>query len=148
MVARIGERSAFEVAKHEHDVLHLKLSSLAIRIEKRSVSLDKIVELLDSLRSFFIAHFQKEEQNGLFDLVEKRAPHLSRRVRKLMQEHFDLVERIDGLLRFARRGTGQPLCWWMLNHRMQDLIAKLRQHESEENYVLQMAYTDDLGTKD
>jgi hypothetical protein len=36
----------------------------------------------------------------------------------------------------------------MLNHRMEDLVAKLRKHESEENCVLQMAYSDDLGTKD
>lgn len=148
MVACVSPRSALEIAQQEHNQLHEKLDTLARLIEKRAVTLERVVELLESLRKFFIAHFQKEERSGLFELIEERAPHLSRQVRKIMGEHAELVKRMDGILRFARRGTGQPLCWWMLNHRMEDLVAKLRKHESDENGVLQMAYADDLGTKD
>ncbi len=148
MVARVSPRSALKIAQREHNQLHEKLNRLAHLIEKKAVTLEKVVELLKSLRKFFIAHFQKEEQSGLFELIEERAPHLNRVVRKVRGEHVELVQRMDGMLRFARRGTGQPLCWWMLNHRMQDLVVRLKQHESEENGMLQMAYADDLGTKD
>jgi iron-sulfur cluster repair protein YtfE (RIC family) len=148
MVAVIRKRSALEQAKREHEELHRKLTYLTRQIESRQSSLADIVVLLDGLRSFFIDHFQREEQSGLFEAIEKRAPHLGRNVRNLTREHYDLLERLDGLLRFARRGTGQPLCWWMLNLRMHDLVSRLQRHESEENLVLQMAYSDDIGTKD
>jgi iron-sulfur cluster repair protein YtfE (RIC family) len=149
MVARVKKNlSAFERAKHEHEELHRKLNYLTRQIESRQSSLADIVVLLDGLRNFFLHHFQREEQSGLFDAIEKRAPHLSRNVRNLTHEHYDLLERLDGLLRFARRGTGQPLCWWMLTQRMHDLVIRLQRHESEENLVLQMAYSDDIGTKD
>jgi iron-sulfur cluster repair protein YtfE (RIC family) len=149
MVARVKKGiSPFERAKREHEELHRKLNYLTRQIESRQSSLADIVVLLDGLRNFFVIHFQREEQSGLFDAIEKRAPHLSRNVRNLTREHYDLLERMDGLLRFARRGTGQPLCWWMLTQRMHDLMIRLQRHESEENLVLQMAYSDDIGTKD
>lgn len=148
MVARVKKLSAFERAKREHHELHRRLDYLAHQIESRQSSLADVVVLLDGLRNFFVNHFQREEQSGLFDAIEKRAPHLSRKVRHLTHEHYDLLERMDGLLRFARRGTGQPLCWWLLNQRMHDLVVRLQRHESEENLVMQMAYSDDIGTKD
>ncbi len=148
MVTRARKASIYEQAQREHELLHQKLKYLNHQLAKRQIPLREIVELLDGLRGFFIAHFQKEERDGLFELIVARAPHLSRQASKLSHEHFELVERLDGLIRFARRGTGQPLCWWMLGLRMQDFTKKLQLHEAEENGLLQMAYADDLGTKD
>jgi iron-sulfur cluster repair protein YtfE (RIC family) len=148
MVTRTKKRSVFEQARREHEVLERKLRFLNKQLEKRQVPLEEIVKLLDGLRSFFVDHFQKEENDGFFELIVAQAPHLSRLADKLTHEHFELLERLDGLIRFARRGTGQPLCWRMLSLRLQDFARKLQAHESQENGLLQMAYTDDLGTKD
>jgi iron-sulfur cluster repair protein YtfE (RIC family) len=148
MVTRAYKRSAIEQARLEHDLLDAKLKYLNSQLEKRQVPLEEIVKLLDGLRRFFVLHFQKEECAGLFDVVTERAPHLTRIVSRLTQEHYELLARIDNLVRFARRGTGQPLCWHMLSLRLRDFIKKLHEHESEENGLLQMAYCDDLGTKD
>ena len=148
MVTRAYRRSAIDQARMEHDLLEAKLKYLNLQLENRQVPLDEIVRLLDGLRKFFVLHFQKEESAGLFDVVAERAPHLTRLVSRLTQEHYELLARIDNLVRFARRGTGQPLCWHMLSLRLRDFTKKLQQHESEENGLLQMAYCDDLGTKD
>ena len=148
MVTRAYKRSAIEQARLEHNLLDAKLKYLNSQLEKRQVPLEEIVRLLDGLRWLFVLHFQKEECAGLFDVVAERAPHLTRLVSRLTQEHYELLARIDNLIRFARRGTGQPLCWHMLSLRLRDFTKKLQQHESEENGLLQMAYCDDLGTKD
>lgn len=141
-------RSEYEQALREHEALEKKLAHLNRQLEQRELPLQSIVSLLERLRNFFVSHFQKEETGGLFENVVERAPHLSRLADKLTHEHGELLERLDGLIRFAKRGTGQPLCWRMLRLRMQDLTAQLHQHEAEENGMLQMAYSDDLGTKD
>lgn len=148
MATSTKQRSVFEQALREHDALEKKLAYLNLQLERREIPLDQVVTLLDGLRSFFVSHFQKEENGGLFEMVVDRAPHLTRLADKLTHEHYELLERLDGLLRFARRGTGQPLCWRMLSLRLQDFSKKLHQHEAEENGMLQMAYSDDLGTKD
>jgi iron-sulfur cluster repair protein YtfE (RIC family) len=148
MTTRTKHRSVYEQALREHEALEKKLAYLNLQLERREVPLEEIVKLLDGLRHFFVCHFRNEEQGGLFETVVERAPHLSRLADKLTHEHGELLERLDGLLKFARRGTGQPLCWRMLGLRLRDLTEKLHQHESEENGMLQMAYADDLGTKD
>jgi hypothetical protein len=148
MATHTKRRSVYEQAIREHEALEKKLAFVNEQLERREVPLEEVVKLLEGLRSFFLSHFRKEEDGGLFESVVERAPHLSRLADKLMHEHYELLERLDGLLKFARRGTGQPLCWRMLSLRLQDLTSKLHQHESEENGMLQMAYTDDLGTKD
>lgn len=148
MVTRTKKRSVFEQALREHHVLEAKLKYLNKQLEKRQLPLSEIVQLLDALRRFFVGHFQKEESEGFFDLVVERAPQLSRLADKLTHEHFELLERLDGLIRFARRGTGQPLCWHMLSLRLRDFANQLHAHESQENGLLQMAYTDDLGITD
>jgi iron-sulfur cluster repair protein YtfE (RIC family) len=148
MVTRQKRRSVYEQALREHEALEKKLAYLNLELERRQIPLAEIVKLLDGLRSFFVSHFRKEEDGGLFEIIVERAPHLSRVADKLTHEHYELLDRLDGLLRFARRGTGQPLCWRMLSLRLQDFSRKLHQHETEENLMLQMAYSDDLGTKD
>jgi hypothetical protein len=138
----------YEQAIREHEALEKKLTFLNEQLERREVPLEEVVRLLDGLRRFFVSHFRNEEDGGLFESVVERAPHLARLADKLTHEHVEILERLDGLLKFARRGTGQPLCWRMLSLRLRDLTNQLHQHESEENGMLQMAYSDDLGTKD
>lgn len=148
MASKTKQRSVYEQALREHEALEKKLAYLNLQLERREVSLEEVVKLLERLRSFFIRHFQNEEDGGLFETVVERAPHLTRLADKLTHEHIELLARLDGLLKFARRGTGQPLCWRMLSLRLADFTKVLHRHESEENGMLQMAYTDDLGTKD
>lgn len=148
MATRAKRRSVYEQALREHEALEKKLAFLNLQLEQREAPLEEITKLLEKLRSFFVSHFRKEEEGGLFEDVVERAPHLSRLAAKLTHEHIEILGRLDGLLTFARRGTGQPLCWRMLRLRLQDLTNQLHQHESEENGMLQMAYSDDLGTKD
>jgi Zn-dependent oligopeptidase len=148
MVMHAKRKSAFEQALQEHEALHEKLSRLKDQLDRRQLSLNEIDKLLCNLRSFFLYHFQKEERNQLFEHAVERAPHLSRLADRLKQEHIELLEQIDYLVCFARRGTGQPLCWHMLGVKLADFAKNLHQHESQENGLLQRAYTDDLGTKD
>lgn len=148
MGTRTKQRSDYEQALREHEALEKKLVHLNQQLQRRELPLQSIVKLLEGLHSFFISHFNKEETGGLFEDAVERAPHLSRLADKLTHEHGELLARLDGLILFAKRGTGQPLCWRMLRLRMQDLTAQLHQHEAEENDMLQMAYADDLGTKD
>lgn len=148
MATRTKRRSVFQQALREHEALEKKLAYLNAQLERRELPLAEIARMLEGLRSFFVHHFEMEELGGLFEEVVERAPHLTRLAGKLTHEHDELLERLDGLLKFARRGTGQPLCWRMLSLRLQDFTKVLHQHESEENGMLQMAYSDDLGTKD
>ena len=72
MATSTKQRSVFEQALREHDALEKKLAYLNLQLERREIPLDQVVTLLDGLRSFFVSHFQKEENGGLFEMVVDR----------------------------------------------------------------------------
>ena len=148
MASHVSSKSVFEQMQHEHELLRERIKVLHQTIDLRQASLEEVVRLLQDLRDVLDIHFSEEECGGFFDQIVARAPQLSRQAKHLTEEHVQLLQETDSLIRFAARGTGQPICWRTLALRFQDFSKLLMHHESDENGMLQRAYQEDLGTKD
>ena len=148
MTTHVSKRSAYEQARREHEQLRERLKFLHHQLELRQVPLAEMERLLNEFRGRLESHFHSEEHEGFFDQVVSRAPQLSRQADSLSHEHVELLQGLDSLIGLAGCDTDQPQCWRVLTLRFEDFMKQLMHHESEENGMLQEAYSDDLGTKD
>jgi hypothetical protein len=107
--------------------------------------LDGLRARLAATRAHLAAHFRFEEQNGYLDAVRKREPRLERAVQQLADEHRQLAESLEGLVREAGAATSleDPL-----RQEVRAWIERVRQHEARENDLVQDAFNRDIGTED
>ena len=101
----------------------------------------------------FRAHLQRhmalEEKEGYMEAVLERRPTLSERVERLAQEHRDLARLLDDLHKLAmdlepdRRLFLRDFC-----HRVQVLLSYVEHHEDEENDLIGLVFSEDIGTND
>ena len=102
---------------------------------------------LVTLVEFLGRHFAHEEgQGGLFEMVVQMNPRLQRRAEMLASEHAALLrsaERLFVLARMSYHGVRPSL-----QTGIDDLVARLKQHEEDEHDMLQMALLTDMGVGD
>src|SRR5262245_29806695 len=60
---------------------------------------------LDATRRHITEHFRVEEQNGYMDAVREREPRLGRTVDQLAEEHRQLAQSLEALIRESRAAT-------------------------------------------
>jgi acyl-CoA reductase-like NAD-dependent aldehyde dehydrogenase len=87
-----------------------------------------------------------EEVGGIFDQIELDAPHLSREVRQLRADHRELLEEANELADASVRPWDESSAHQLANL-LQRFRDRMQRHESEENCLVQRAYSDDVGTK-
>lgn len=91
-------------------------------------------------RQLFCDHLANEEQEGLLELAITEAPHLARRVERLLADHERLRNRMETLLASAAVSS-----WVHIHVAFIAFRDELRQHERAEDDLMQHAYLDDLG---
>ena len=103
--------------------------------------------LLRNLAQAVRNHFEMEEVDGIYEQVQRDAPHLASEVHKLEADHQVLLEEIAEL---ADMGQGLVDDAWVrqVSHLFRRFRDRMAHHEAEENKVVQRAYSDDVGTKD
>ena len=107
--------------------------------------LDRLRARLAVTRTHLAAHFRFEEQNGYMDAVRKREPRLERTVQQLADEHRQLAESLDGLVRECGAATSLEDT---LRQAVRAWIERVRQHEVRENDLAQDAFNLDIGAED
>jgi hypothetical protein len=130
----------------EHAALREYFDEVAASVRADVDSL-KTPELMKRLAKELEVHFGLEEVHGIFDQIERDAPHLAHDVQQLRNEHAILLMEAGDLVDMCREPINEK---WVrqfsyMFRRFRDRVAS---HESEEHRLLQRAYCVDLGTKD
>jgi hypothetical protein len=140
------ERSIAEALSRAHAVLLEDLRKL--REAVRPSSGEGVAELrarLDATRRHITEHFRFEEQNGYMDAIRKREPRLERAIEALAEDHRQLAQSLDVLVREAGKA---PSLGHGLRKQVEDWLARVRQHEDRETDVVQDAFNLDIGAED
>jgi iron-sulfur cluster repair protein YtfE (RIC family) len=110
------------------------------------------LSILRKLRDFqneLRKHFDLEEHGGFMDEVISHAPRYVSRVEALVSEHDAVSESLEAILTHVKAATA-PAMWReaRIPARLTELFETLREHESEENTLIQDTYFQDLGVGD
>lgn len=100
---------------------------------------------LEQTRRHVAEHFRLEEQDGYLEPVRKRDPRLERRIRQLAEQHRQLTHSLDALIAQAAEAH-EPDERIMATLRR--WIADFRNHEIQEDDLIQDAFQLDLGAAD
>jgi hypothetical protein len=97
---------------------------------------------LERVRASLEEHFRFEEDNGYLASVLQRRPYLETTVRRLADEHVEILRALD-LLREQARQAEAVTC------QMRDVIAqwlrRVRRHEQREDALVEDAFAVDLN---
>ena len=138
--------SHIDAVSQAHHALMSEIGKLEQAVQHPiELSPPDLLERLLVIRQAVTDHFASEEQGGYFEDVLNRASHLARRLEQLRNDHRRLAASVDVLTDRARNArqvdrelVGQIKKW----------IDDLRQHESQENLLLDDAYNTDLTAED
>jgi len=134
-----------EALRRAHDALLDDLRKLEEAV--RPVSAERLAELrvqLGATHAHITAHFRFEEQNGYMNAVRKREPRLDRAIQLLAQEHRQLAEALNGLLKVCGAATSLEDT---LRQQVRTWIQSVRQHEAREDDLVQEAFNLDIGAE-
>ncbi len=108
------------------------------------------LEFIWQLRDFkirLLKHFDLEEEGGFMEDIVKVAPHLSRKVSGLKVEHDQILMSLDEILfKLKRMKKKNDTELEQVQFELNDVITSLRDHENEENILMQQAYYREFGS--
>jgi hemerythrin len=150
-MARKKSEVALQVEK-DHEGLNQDMGALKMTLMKEIAAKDFPnwrLEFIWQLRDFknrLLKHFDLEEEGGFMEEVLSVAPHTERKVKVLKEEHEQFVVELDEILT-AIKGMQEKNNEELdsIRNRLTELISALRQHEAEENQLMQTAYFQEYG---
>ncbi len=128
----------------EHRALHALLEEIERASADTAAAAGEVKPRLDTLRERLAAHFEGEEQSGLFEQIMEEAPEQAHECRKLCDEHAGLLRRVDELRAADAEARATP-SW---GHDVRALLAALADHESRENEILTRALDGSVEAQD
>lgn len=93
-------------------------------------------ELLRKLRGQVARHFAVEEQGGCLEEAVSRNPSLSHEIIELEHQHPGLLAELDALIESLERGGDTKA----FGQEFIGFAARLREHEEQENRVLERGF--------
>jgi hypothetical protein len=148
MNATSTQSATIEHILQEHNALREKLQRIHSVLAEPEPAQEEIENLLHDFLSTLMVHFANEEGDGFFAEITAHAPRLAAKSGKLCTEHRQLLHEAGELCRFAAAGSPSMVWWRELKCRTQDFCDRMRQHEREENGLLQEAHQTDIGAYD
>jgi hemerythrin-like domain-containing protein len=132
---------------------HLSYRSLIEEIETdlervgqgSTASLDGLRKLLKSFTSQVRGHFALEERGGLFEVYDEHPPAFRKHARLMLGQHGVLLERLKHVLDTVNgieRLDGPQ--FERFSRDLRELIAALRQHERDEDALLERLVDHDI----
>ena len=150
------ERDKTEVAEKiakDHESIRRSIGALNLS-EMTEVDakefFDWKLEFIWQLRDFknrLLKHFDLEEEGGFMEDIVKVAPHLSRKVSGLKVQHDQILLSLDDILcKLQRMKKKNDTALEQVQFELNDVITSLRDHENEENILMQQAYYREFGS--
>jgi hypothetical protein len=141
-------REALDAAT-EHAALRRQFDELETALSSENTPATVIRDLVGKLVLKLDVHFSAEEDfNGVFEQIQRDAPHFAQEVRQLRAEHVDLLESARQLFVIARDGDDGRYWPQQVRHLFHRLRERLIVHETGENRLLQRTYGEDVGAED
>jgi iron-sulfur cluster repair protein YtfE (RIC family) len=128
----------------EHRALRVLLDEIERASADTAAAADEVKPRLDTLRDRLAAHFEGEEQSGLFEQIMEEAPEQAHECQKLCDEHAGLLKQVDEL-RAADAGTRTDPAW---GKGVRALLDALADHEARENEILTRALDGSVQAQD
>ncbi|MGD8896273.1 MAG: hemerythrin domain-containing protein [Acidobacteriota bacterium] len=128
----------------EHRALHALLEEIERASDDTRTAANEIKPRLDTLRDQLAAHFEGEEEGGLFEQIMEEAPEQAHECQKLCDEHSGLLDKVDDL-RSADAETRANPGW---GARVRAFLEDLDRHESRENEILIRALDGSMEAQD
>jgi len=130
----------------EHKLLSEDLDYLEEKVGSAgTVTPAALSERLHALRTRLAEHFGVEEQDGYAQTVLARAPQLDRKVRKALSEHAELMKSLEVLMQQVQASQS-------LNDSLRESLGawihRFRQHESQENLLIEDAFNVEVPAED
>lgn len=135
-----------EALRHAHLALGEDLRKLEAALAPASrKGLAELRAWLTATKVHITEHFRFEEENGYMDAVRQREPRLERNIQHIADEHRQLAEALDALIKASRTAASveDGLC-----QEVRAWIEHIRQHEARENELIQNAFNLDIGMDD
>jgi len=125
---------------------HRRLQEVLSRL-REDTGHDDLCLQLDELDVVLADHFLDEEADeGLFEIVDQRAPQCHATSEKLLQEHRALTEELGSLCEGARSCAEHEQ--QRIRDRALGFVTRLRDHEERETRLFLDSWCLDLGEKD
>lgn len=106
-------------------------------------------QAFEHLRAHLMKHMALEARDGYMVPVVQHRPALSREVDRLAHEHKELMHLMDRIHHVLEEVTPEDrLLILDCCKRIQNFLQYVEHHESDENFLVMTAFTDDIGTKD
>ena len=134
--------------RQQHQRLNSLLEAIKNRFRHERKATRNLVSLLNALSVHLQAHFELEESDGYLSHLVQLSPAASAHVERLLHEHTDLQEEVNGLAARARENFSTDSSTSELARLFSKFHDRLAIHEHDENKLLQEVYNLDLGTKD
>ena len=110
------------------------------------VSVSNMLNTLSIARSRVTDHFDFEEkEKGWMEAVRKREPRLEHAVCGLIEEHRQLVQSLNTLVKEA---NAEAKLEEAFRQKVLRWIQRVREHELRENELLEDVFAEDLGAGD
>lgn len=132
----------------DHAQLRHILEDIHETLEQRRASSRTVAGLLRELQQHVSAHFQHEEDGGLFTDAVAAAPRLKSVAEGLLQQHSQLAEMLGELVRRADVSRPSVEWWEELAANFGEFTNSFREHERGEHGLIHEAFQRDLGTDD
>jgi len=132
----------------QHCQLHAVLQALQNRIKSQDHPDRSLISLLNALATHLQTHFEFEEAEDYFPELTLQAPRFGRRIEQLIAEHREMLEEVGELVEMAKRAFEGKCEMRSIAQGFESLQEKLTAHEHNENELLQIVYTEDIGTHD
>ena len=139
---------SLELLLRESHELHRAAIQLRSSIHSHQCTKQEVAEMVRQLSDAVENHFALEEEGGYLQDVVQRIPHMDERVRRLQEQHEELLETIQRLSMLATSGVESETWWTRISQDAESFVNRLIDHEHAENELVQEAYTEDIGTKD
>ena len=143
-----GEHTHFDQTLAEHHELNDLISRLEASLGVEELDLAEISRSVEDLTTQVERHFAHEEDEGFFLQVEKRAPWFKERTDLLRQQHLEMSAALQQIFDSLQPAAAAELDAADVKERLFEFINQFREHEEEENRLLQEAFDRDVGSKD
>ncbi len=141
-------RKCYEVLLEEHVRLRAMLAELTEILRERTADVAQLLRRLRELSELIDEHFRNEEDSECFAELVSHAPHVSEKVNVVIAEHGELRAEVAGLIQRLADCDGSTGCWDQFCAAFSRFTETLMRHEETENELVQVVFTEDIGSKD
>lgn len=140
--------------REEHDIVEelsakLREKMVASNRGPRREWLSEVRDSFERFREHFCRHITLEEDDGYLQAVLDRQPTTSQEVERLKHEHEQLIrviQSISGCLMELSKDDDLLISDCCV--RVQNMLAAIDRHEQDENLIVSLVFTHDIGSKD